>query len=321
MDNVFLQAVAESYASDRRLKEVTSNQIFEDLLNFRTNIREPDAEFNFIFEVLEDQGELAKVDILYQFLDTKYCQEDALLLPGLIAAGVAGIAGLYKAGVLDRPIASLFGHYIATLHNIKKRLANTKFFKAHKELSERYAIVEKIMDSNYSQCHQMCAPGTADPQPKDVLKSMAVLFDSNTSKFQYSKNDMQNEQMCTLTCVLDYLSTAIAQLSLIYDRCLTSTGEKNPEINKTVASIVPIGSECSALRDDLAECIKNFNLILSRVYDNNPRIRATWVDILDKKISDVRNNKKISNYGALSMNQSNIHHDYLNFNSDSQGRI
>ena len=150
---------------------------------------------------------------------------------------------------------------------------------------------------------------------------MAVLFDSNTSKFKYSKDDMQNEQMCTLTCVLDYLSTAIAQLSLIYDRCLTSTGEKNPEINKTVASIVPIGSECQALNKDLAECIKNFNLILSRVYDNNPRIKSTWLDILDDKINAVKNNKKISNYGPLSMSQSNVHHDRLNFNSDSQGRI
>ena len=84
---------------------------------------------------------------------------------------------------------------------------------------------------------------------------------------------------------------------------------------------MPIGSECSALRDDLAECIKNFNLILSRVYDNNPRIRATWLDILDDKINAVKNNKKISNYGPLAVNQSNIHHDYLNFNSDSQGRI
>lgn len=323
MDNIFLENVSQSYILDKELKTITVNEIFNDLINLRTNIRDEESDFNFINDILNEQNNLTKIELLYGLLDTKYCKEDLTDIltstPGLISMGVAGIAALYKGGILDRPIASLFGNYIATLHNIKKYVVKTKLFKMHKEMVERYNIVETIMDSNYSQCYTMCSPDADKPEKNDILKSMAVLFDSGTNKFKYDKSDMQSTQMCTLTCVLDYLSSAVAQISLIYDRCLTDTGERNPQLNRTIATIMPIGSECKALREDLNELMKKFNLIVGRVYHDNPRITATWQNILEKKISDVKSNRKITNYGPLSIGNQSIHHDLINFNSDSDG--
>ena len=198
-------------------------------------------------------------------------------------------------------------------------LFRSKLFKMHKELVDRYEIIQTMMDSNYSQCRTMCSPNTATPTQKDILKSMANLFNANTNKYKYSRTETMSDDICALTCVLDYLSSAIAQISLIYGRCLTDTGEKGLEMNRTIATIIPIGSECKALREDLYELVKKFNLIVSRVYHDNPRVQSTWTNILDQKIVDAKNNKKITNYGPLSINQPNIHHQLINFNSDKQG--
>jgi hypothetical protein len=321
LDNIFLENVAETYLTDRQIKNIDSKQVFEDLINFRNNIRIPESDFNFINDILlEEESVLNRVELLYEFLDFKYLEES---LTAILLASGAGLTALaYAVGLLDKPITILLGQYLLHVRKLKKWIVNTKLFKSQSELNDRYKIVEKLMDSNYSQCSILCgSPNIKDPFT--IVKTMNSLFNSDeTQHHQYIKNDTLPQDLCLLSCVLDYLSTAIAQLNLIYDRCLSNTGEKPNKLSSgTNRVIMPIGSECKALADDLNDCVKDFNLILDRVYHNNPRTKATWIDILNQKIDDVKSNKKITNYGPLAIDTSSPHHQMINFNSAEQGRL
>lgn len=325
MDNIFLETVAETYLLDKQIKNINVNQVFESLINFRNNIRVSDSDFNFIYEIIQDQNDVHKVEVLYDFLDLKYQQENLAEIfidnPWKVVGLLTALLGMtYAAGGLDKSLVTLLGKYIQFITNLKKRIVKTNLYKMHKEVIDRYKIVEQLMDHNYSQCSVLCdSPKPENVNSKAIMKTLTSLF--NSEGVQYSNNKQLSQDMCLLTCVLDYLSTSIAQLNLIYERCLSNTGEKDIGLNKTVTSIAPIGSECKSLREDLDTCIKDFNKIIDRVYYNNPRVKSTWIEILDKKIQDVKSNRKITSYGPINMGQQDIYHQFLNFNSDTQGKI
>jgi hypothetical protein len=305
MDNIFLQEISETYLNDRDIK-VNKDEIFHYLVNTRKYLKENDME---IYETIQyDYSKLKQQKLFYRLLDEKYdLVEEFDLVTGTAATGL-GIAAIWLIHKLfdeyDHFLSKLFGSLHKLHVSIRERIKKSRPLEYSKEKAERFEIVSKMLDGEYSTCAQSCGV-TIDPRKLDseqIDLYMHALFNPTEDKKFLGPKHAADAQ-CIVGCYLDYITGAIAELNLLYRQCLNKTGENNTlNNNPTTQYQVPIGSGCDQLRQDINDLKKEFDKFIKHLYKDNPRLKATWINILNQKIDEAVAGKKITSYGPMSVN-------------------
>lgn len=302
MDNLFLNEIAESYIIDRELKK-NKNEIFDYLVNTRNYIRENELEI--YTEIQYEMDKLKQQQLLYSVLDSQFISEDL----GFTTVGIVSILLFLLHSVFDNfdhVLAKLFSRLLKLHNNIRNDLRNSGINKLSKAHAERYQLVEKLLDDSYSNCSKMCGvPNLNNISKEDITNYMRVLFEPNV-EYKFVNPRHEREANCLVSCYLDYITSTIAELTLLYKQCLQKTGEvvskTDVDILKTIA---PVGSRCSELRDDANNLRKEFDDFLKYLYKNSPRLYSEWISILSIKIDNAMMNKKPVNYAPMYLSSNN----------------
>ncbi len=293
MDNIFLEEISNSYLIDRNIKDKT--RVFNYLINTRNYIRETNLE---IYEEIQyKMSKLNQQKLFYALLDD-VIQEDMLFSIGVASILAVIIHKLFNG--FDKTLAKLFSKLHQINNGIREDLKNSTINQFSKEHAERYQIVEKILDSNLSNCTKICGVNDIRSINKENITGyMKVLFNTNENyNFVTPRHD--KEANCLVSCYLDYTTSTIAELNLLYSQCLHKTGEINNRVENTLTkSIAPVGTKCEQLRKDLNDLKKEFDDFLKYLYKHAPRLYSTWIDILNTKINNSLSNKTITNYAPL----------------------
>ena len=295
LDNLFLNDLAESYITDRNLKN--KDEIFNYLVNTRNYIRENELEI--YTEIQYEMDKLNQQRLLYSVLDSQFISEDfGLATIGVVSVLLFLLHSLFDS--FDHTLAKLFSS-LQKIHNgIRTDLKNSDFNKLSKQHAERYQIVEKMLDDSYSNCSKMCGvPNLNNISKENVTNYMRALFEPNT-EYKFLNPRHEREANCLVSCYLDYITSAIAELTLLYKQCLQKTGESVPKSDVDILKIIaPVGSKCSELRKDVNDLRGEFDDFLKHLYKNNPRLYSEWVSILNSKIDNAMSNKKPINYAPM----------------------
>jgi len=292
MDNIFLKEITEGYLVDRNLSDSKRNEIFNYLVNTRNFIRETETE---IYEEIQyGMSRLSQQKLFSSILDEIYLEE-SLLLIGAIGAGLITLYKLFDG--FDHVLAKLFASTQKIHDSIRDDLKNSDLNQFSKSQSNRYKIVSKLLDSNFSNCSSMCGVNDLNKISKEEITNyMRVMFEPEKDYKWVGPKHAKNAN-CLISCYLDYISGSIAELNLLYKQCLQKTGEPISQFdNELTHKIMPLGNKCEQLRKDLNDLRKEFDDFLKHLYKNNPRVYSFWVDVLNTKISDAGANKKVTNY-------------------------
>lgn len=292
MDNIFLKDIVESYEIDRNLKNI-KDKAFNYLVNTRKYIKETQVE---IYEDIQyNSSKLTQQRLFYSLLDEVMLTEDL----GLVSGGALFLASTYILNKLfsstDQKLQNFFTSLQKIHLDIRKSLKDSSVNKSSENYADRYQLVEKILDSRYSNCTKMCGVKDLENASKnDIANYMRVLFSPGEEHPTLMPRHAQ-EANCLISCYLDYITSAIAELNLLYNQCMQKTGEisKDPGITKV---IVPLGTKCDQLRKDVDDLKSEFNKFLKYLYKNNPRLYSLWTNLLITKLDDAQNNKKVTNY-------------------------
>lgn len=294
MDNIFLKEIAESYEIDKDLQN-KQEFAFNYLINTRTYLKDNYPE---IYEDINyNTSKLNQQRLFYSLLDD-VVTEDIATIFGTVAT-VMALTGLYNLfDKTDHYLARLFTSMQGIHNKVRKYLKNTEINKFSKDNAERYQIVEKMLDSQYSNCYKMCGTESSEKIDKDTQSGyFKALFEPNERHKLLGPKEA-SEAHCLVGCYLDFMTSSIAELNLLYKQCMQKTGElsRDPDVTKAT---VPIGSQCDQLRQDVNELKSEFDKFLKHLYKNNPRTHTTWVEILNKKTEDALAGKRITTYGPL----------------------
>lgn len=294
MDNIFLKEIAESYEIDKDLQN-KQEVVFNYLVNTRSYLKDNYPE---IYEDINyNTSKLNQQKLFYSLLDD-VVTEDLGLIAGtaLVAGFIVLLHNLFDS--IDHKLAQLYTGVQKAHNDIRQYLKDSNTNKFSKDNAERYQIVEKLIDTQYSNCSKMCGTSDLEHTNKETLTNyMRTLFQPNeTHKFLGPKE--ASDAQCLVGCYLDFMTSSIAELNLLYKQCMQKTGElsREPDVMKAT---VPIGSQCDQLRQDTNELKTEFDRFLKHLYKNNPRSHATWVEILNKKTEDALAGKRITTYGPL----------------------
>ena len=294
MDNIFLKEIAESYEIDKDLQN-KQEVVFNYLVNTRSYLKDNYPE---IYEDINyNTSKLNQQKLFYSLLDDVVTEDISTIL-GTVAT-VMALTGLYNLfDKTDHYLAGLFTS-MQTIHNrLRNYLKDSKTNKFSKDNAERYQIVDKMLDSQYSNCYKMCGTEDSTKIGKDDRTGyMKALFQPGERHRLLGPKEAADAQ-CLVGCYLDFMTSSIAELNLLYKQCMQKTGElsREPDVMKAT---VPIGSQCDQLRQDTNELKTEFDRFLKHLYKNNPRSHATWVEILNKKTEDALAGKRITTYGPL----------------------
>jgi hypothetical protein len=298
MDNIFLKEIAESYSIDRDLPN-TQDQAFNYLINTRTHLK---TNFPEIYEDIQySTSKLNQQKLFYSLLDDALLTEDFGMTAGIGVATALGIL-IYKLfDSFDHALAKIFISMQKMHTEIRENLKSSSLNTFSKENAERYQIVEKLLDDNYSNCSKMCGvKDLKNVNKEDMTNYMRVLFNPGED-YKFLGPRHASEANCLVGCYLDFITSTIAELNLLYNQCLIKTGEISKD-SVTTRATAPVGSKCNQLRKDTNSLKKEFDDFLDHLYKNNPRMHSTWVSILNKKIEDVTAGKRITTYGPTQVN-------------------
>lgn len=295
MDNIFLKEISESYSIDRVFPNA-NNLAFDYLLNTRKYLKD---NFPEIYEDIQyNTTKLNQQRLFYSLLDDALLTEDFGLTATIGTITAIGFILNRMFDTFDHLLSKLFLSVQQKHNDIRENLKSSNLNNFSKDNAERYQIVEKLLDTNYSNCSKMC--GVKDLQSinkEDMSNYMRALFSPGEDhKFLGPRH--ASEANCLVGCYLDFITSTIAELSLLYNQCLQKTGEVSRDPMTTRAT-VPIGSKCEQLRKDVNDLKSEFDKFLKHLYKNNPRTHTTWVEILQKKIEDANAGKRITTYGPL----------------------
>jgi hypothetical protein len=325
MDNIFLEALIDDYISDKNIKDFSRDDIRTLVFELRKLIRSEE----FLAQIFETKDQVNLQRLLYTTLDQCLYEIDfdaigekiinattrgyEIGIPGLVG-GFATIVALYLVRILGSTITEIpviTSALNTSVVNLRKWIANSDISKWSENKMDQEQIVLNLLDKKLSNCTKVCNVEVDDSKYFNLQRTTfsKLLFKPKETK----ATPEQIEQVkCLASCYLDYVTSLIAETKHLYAKCLEKT--TNPVIDlPSVRNIAPLNNSCDALRKDLDSSIKELNIFIKHVYKDEPRMAATWLDLLNKKIEAVKFNRKITDYGPISIESG--HHKYIGFNT------
>jgi hypothetical protein len=120
---------------------------------------------------------------------------------------------------------------------------------------------------------------------------------SNNVKSRHGSEEFYNERIrsqadCLLHCYLDFITTSYAEMSSAYVNCLTNAGETVDlkELSMDFLMKYSPSEHCAEIHKKMYEAMDDFHNIMSWCFKKDNKQIQYWINILDNKVKNVRQN-------------------------------
>jgi len=307
MNNEFLSDITTSYLKDRSLSKEKYNELYEYILDLRKLVRISNP---ILYNELLEESKLYQQRIIYRLFDSheNICEEELLnedlgiVTGGIALAALMGgiIIGMYEDNILSHA----FRAFLSSISTLKQKFLSAKWVKFLGEKVKQHEVILSMLDEEYSNCAKKCGID---------VKQKTTFWETLRTKSNYNTFDTTDKSDCAITCTLDFLTSAYAELTKVYKICLQKTGEDLSTVDLTddPLSAIPTGSGCQEIRDELDESYKNFKKMIDILFKENPQLKSMWINIMNQKVKDSLSGKVNKHYSPRNI-KTDLRGQYIN---------
>lgn len=283
MDVRFLTEICEAYLvdndiyslKDKKQINIIRDNITNNVLSMVKELRESDLE---LYTMIYDQGKIKQQQIIKQYLDLTYGDEQTINESVLLIAG-AGIGilatALYAGKHLSKTVMSIVHSIGSAFESIGKSI-----MLQGREAKFRYAIIQK----NAQDCYKKCGI-----DPDDIVPTSYFAVRKDPVFFATPKGVKQGT--CLRECYVEFAIKSMGLLMQAYFACLKKTGSFSDVENATgddlikVISGLKLGTACNEYYKEIKNGFDNFYSLLDFVYmdddskkqDANSRLKSELI--------------------------------------------
>jgi hypothetical protein len=269
----FIKQIVESYLIDKELDK----KKFDELHNYvLEEIEFLKLDFKCAYDLLHEFDMVSQQNYIYHILDLKdvelTTESDIFTITTAILIGA--LPYLYNTDYARELAQKVLSGIVKARMGIVEFLENKPMFK-------RYKTIDKIISSNFEDCKRKAGINN------NVSDSMMSTILHSKIKGSYPLDKDQHDKLeLLINCYIDYLVSMVANLTVIYSKCVEETGESKLKTDMGINSIlsIPTGSKCQVLHDQLRELHASLIDVLEIFYPDDNRVKQDWINRLDDAI-------------------------------------
>lgn len=289
----YIRTLAEAYVMDNQLykEQISPDDLYENFYGLIKDIR---VNQPYIYESIHESNKFAQQKIFANYFDLTFKKDivfenvefdtlnemlDPVSWGTILTTGI----GVYIANKYKSPVSKT----VMRLLNVIATVANTvgdTLSKYGNQTRLAFAIIQK----NSKKCYDDCKfdPGTAGPTDYMTQFDKHGLFRELGRVFQ--SEDAEAQSLCLRSCYLYAMKEVVKLSAHTYFTCLKNTGdlsrlplERDFSAYQNIIVKSSLNVSCDNLAKNLKDAFKNFDEVLTLIYEDEPvELRKHKTDLM-----------------------------------------